>query len=280
MAFKAFDLRREPGIDLYLKEIQKYALLTADEEKDLAVKIAGGDASARERFIRSNLRLVVSIAKNYVNKGLAFLDLIEEGNLGLLKAVERFDPARRCRFSTYGTWWIRQAIRRALVNTGKTVRIPSYMVELIAKWKSAQTRLTQKLGRNPEPHETAAVLGLKEDTFDMLQRAVETSSSSSRPVSLDVMWPAQEPADPEAPGQDPFGGSSDVDVDKIEGLLKAIDDREAEVLRLRYGLYAGEPMTLGLIGKRLKITRERVRQIEKKALKKLQDRLRRMGQEF
>ncbi len=277
MASRPYDFQREAGIEFYLKEIQKTPLLTAQDEQELAKRIAKGDPEARDRFVRANLRLVVSIAKNYVNKGLAFLDLIEEGNLGLLKAVEKFDPARRCRFSTYATWWIRQAIRRALVNTGKTVRIPSYMVELIAKWKSAQTRLSQKLGRKPTPLETAAVLRLKPDTFEMLQQAVETAAGSNRPVSLDALWPTQEFADPED-HRIPGGGPGDVDVDRLENLLRAIDAREAEVLRLRYGLYDGEPMTLGLIGQRLRVTRERVRQIEKRALQKLNDRLKRMGE--
>ena len=272
-------IRQESGVEQYLKEIQNVALLTAEQEHELSYRMRkmtskkeaerkDGDA-ARERFIRANLRLVVSVAKNYVNKGLSFLDLIEEGNLGLLRAVSRFDPARKCRFSTYGTWWIRQAIRRALVNTSKTVRVPSYMVEIIAKMKMVQSQFTQKFGRAPDVHEMAERMDLGKEGVAILKRAINASDNFSRPVSLDVMWPTGEvanAADTLTPDQTVL---SQMDTERIDVLLKSINEREALVLRHRYGLYDGPPMTLGDIGKLLKITRERVRQIEKIALKKL-----------
>lgn len=188
----------ESGVELYLKEIQQVRLLTAVEERQLARKMKSRKASdeekqeARDKFIRANLRLVVSVAKNYINKGLAFLDLIEEGNLGLLKAIERFDPKKKCRFSTYATWWIRQAIRRALVNTSKTVRIPSYMIEVIARWKSINNELTQKLGRKPDLMEIAETMEIGPEGVEILKRAINASDNLGKPVSLDVMWPTNE----------------------------------------------------------------------------------------
>jgi RNA polymerase primary sigma factor len=271
-------MRQESGVEQYLKEIQSVALLTAEQEQQLAVRMKKMESTvpveqqdardAREQFIKANLRLVVSVAKNYINKGLSFLDLIEEGNLGLLRAVQRFDPARKCRFSTYATWWIRQAIRRALVNTAKTVRVPSYMVEIIARWKTVANEFLQKHGRKPDLSEIAEAMDLGTESLEILKRAINTSNNFSRPVSLDVMWPTNEVAEKEtaAPEQTVF---SQLDSERIETLLRSINGREADVLRMRYGLYDGQPMTLGDIGKRLKITRERVRQIEKIALRKL-----------
>jgi RNA polymerase primary sigma factor len=260
---------RETSIDTYLRDINRVPLLKAEEEADLARQIKKGDKKARERFIRANLRLVVSIAKIYVNKGLSFLDLIEEGNLGLLKAVERFDPARKCRFSTYATWWIKQAIRRSILNTAKTVRLPAYMVEMIAKLKSASFNLSQKLGREPAMSELASALHVPPESVEILRRAL-AASASLRPVSLDVIWSSGEFAleQEEAPAT-----LTSVDTERLQNLLKAINQREAEILRLRYGLQDNKPMTLKEIGERLSLTRERVRQIEKEALHKLQRRL-------
>ena len=276
-------IRQESGVEQYLKEIQDVALLTAEQERQLAYRMKKmtskkpeevKDAKdARENFIKANLRLVVSVAKNYLNKGLSFLDLIEEGNLGLLRAVQRFDPKRKCRFSTYATWWIRQAIRRALVNTAKTVRVPSYMVEIIAKWKTVANEFTQKHGRKPDMHEIAEAMQLGEESIEILKRAINASDNFSRPVSLDVMWPTNEVADGKESSLPDKTVFSQMDSERIENLLRSINEREAAVLRLRYGLYDGQPMTLGDIGKRLRITRERVRQIEKIALRKLHKRL-------
>jgi RNA polymerase primary sigma factor len=282
-------IRQESGVEQYLKEIQDVPLLNAEQERELAYRMKKmnskkeeevADAkSARERFIKANLRLVVSVAKNYLNKGLAFLDLIEEGNLGLLKAVQRFDPKRKCRFSTYATWWIRQAIRRALVNTAKTVRVPSYMVEIIAKWKSIQNEFTQKHGRKPDMTEIADAMDLGPEGIDILKRAINASDNFSRPVSLDVMWPTQEVADLKEASSPESSVLNQMDSERIETLLRSINEREAAVLRFRYGLYDGQPMTLGDIGKKLRITRERVRQIEKIALRKLHKRLAERGED-
>ncbi len=281
---------RDSGIEQYLKEIQGVALLKADEERVLArrmKKISSlreedrRDAlKAREQFIRANLRLVVAIARGYGNRGLSLLDLIEEGNLGLLHAVEKFDPARKCRFSTYATWWVRQAMRRALVNTAPTVRLPSYLVEIIARWKSLQREYVQEHGRSPGIPEAAAEMGLGREGEEILRRAIRASESFSRPVSLDVMWSAsgdvadERPGDPSGPGS-----SSKSDEEQVGSLLGAIDEREAMVLRLRFGLYEGHPMTLGEIGKKLRLTRERVRQIQNAAVAKLQKRFSGNGDE-
>ena len=276
-------IRQESGVEQYLKEIQNVALLTALQEQQLAKRMKNMNSKvpakaqdardAREQFIKANLRLVVSVAKNYLNKGLAFLDLIEEGNLGLLRAVQRFDPARKCRFSTYATWWIRQAIRRALVNTSKTVRVPSYMVEIIAKWKAVANEFTQKHGRKPDMHEIAEAMDLGSESIEILKRAINASDNFARPVSLDVMWPTNEVADAKAAASPDTSAFSQMETERIDMLLKTINEREAAVLRLRYGLYDGQPMTLGDIGKKLRITRERVRQIEKIALRKLNKKL-------
>jgi RNA polymerase primary sigma factor len=270
---------QETGLEQYLKEIQQVPLLTALQERKLAVRMKtrkldeSERRAARDQFIRANLRLVVSVAKNYLNRGLSFLDLIEEGNLGLLKAVQRFDPRKKCRFSTYATWWIRQAIRRALVNTAKTVRIPSYMVEVIAKWKSVQNELTQKFGRRPGLDEIAVAMEMGDEGMEILKRAMNASDNLGRPVSLDVMWPTSEVADGKDNNMPEKTVFNQLDTERIESLLRSINEREAAVLRYRYGLYDGQPMTLGDIGKKLKITRERVRQIEKLALMRLHKRL-------
>jgi RNA polymerase primary sigma factor len=269
----------ESGVEQYLKEIQKVPLLTAVEERQLARKMKSRSATeeekqaARDKFIRANLRLVVSVAKNYLKKGLSFLDLIEEGNLGLLKATERFDPKRKFRFSTYATWWIRQAIRRALANTAKTVRIPSYLIEVIARWKTINNELTQKLGRKPDLSEIAETMEIGPEGVEILKRAINASDNLGRPVSLDVMWPSSDVTDRKAQRTPERSPLDDTDRERIENLLRSISEREARVLRFRFGLYDGQPMTLGEIGKRLKITRERVRQIQELALERLHRRL-------
>ncbi len=274
-----YAVSQESGLEQYLKEIQQVPLLTALQERKLAQRMKAKKSTeddrrgARDQFIRANLRLVVSVAKNYLNRGLSFLDLIEEGNLGLLKAVQRFDPRKKCRFSTYATWWIRQAIRRALVNTSKTVRIPSYMVEVIAKWKSVHNELTQSLKRRPDISEIAEAMEIGDEGMEILKRAINASDNLGRPVSLDVMWPTSEVADGKDANIPEKTVFSQMDTERIESLLRSINEREAAVLRYRYGLYDGQPMTLGDIGKKLKITRERVRQIEKLALTRLHKRL-------
>jgi RNA polymerase primary sigma factor len=264
---------RESGIEQYLLEIRDVPLLKAEEERALARRMQRSaspreeerlDAGrAREAFIRANLRLVVSVAKHYANRGMPLLDLIEEGNLGLLHAVSKFDVGRNCRFSTYATWWIRQAMRRALMNAGRAVHLPGYLVELIARWKAVSRDFAQKRGRPPELHEASAALQLGPRGPEILRRALDASDAFSRTVSLDALWADGENSGPGRVDESPEEPS------RLKVLLGAISAREADVLRYRYGLYEGHPMTLGEIGKKLGLTRERVRQIQKAAVAKL-----------
>jgi RNA polymerase primary sigma factor len=260
---------KEVGLETYFKEINKIPLLTPDQEKALAVKVRNGDVEARELMAKSNLRLVVSIAKNYVDRGLSLLDLIEEGNLGLLKAVERFDPAEECRFSTYATWWIKQSIKRALIDTVKTVRIPSYMVEMISKWKNAAANLTIKLGRQPSILEIAEELEIPPENLGIIKTALRASSSSNQTISIENMWTLSEVLEDKNAKQPDEILFDALEVEMVEKLLSTIDEREAKILRMRYGLFNGDPMTLKEIGERVNLSRERVRQIENEALKKL-----------
>ncbi len=266
-------ISREASLEAYLHEISKIALLTARQEKDLARAMAKGDTAARNSLVQANLRLVVSIAKNYVNRGLAFADLIEEGNIGLLKAVERFSPAADCRFSTYATWWIKQAIRRAITNTVKIVRIPAHMVETIAHWKSADAALAAKLGRPPTVEEIAKELRIPTSNLRVVKRIINATLTSNQPVSLDVLSSLNDVIeDRNTPRPDQRFFDEDERA-RIRKLLNSIDEREAQVLRMRYGIEDDTPMTLEEIGERLGLTRERIRQIENDALRKLHQNL-------
>jgi RNA polymerase primary sigma factor len=252
-----------------LKEINSIDLLDADQEKELSRRILSGDHHAREYMIRANLRLVVSIAKHYVNRGLGFMDLIEEGNLGLLKAVEKFDPEAGCRFSTYATWWIKQSIRRSLINSVKTVRIPSYMVELIGKLRTAQLQLTDDLGRVPNADELAEAMGIPEDNVTAIRRAIATNQSLSQPIPLDGEDGSNDLVhDDRTAPPDQFVLEQN-QIEKLHELLSEMGEREAAIIKLRYGLSGGDPMTLKQIGQRVGLTRERVRQIEQRALERL-----------
>ena len=267
------------ALNAYLREINRVDLLTADEEKQLAYRIREGDLEAREQMIQANLRLVVSIAKNYGGRGLSLMDLIEEGNIGLMRAVEKFDPGQDTRFSTYATWWIKQSIRRALVNTVKTVRIPSYLVEVISRLRHKTAELEQTLGREPTLGELAKALDLEEENVRVLKRAIRAEATGAGTVSLDAIPAASETIIDERVQRPDDVFFQRYDLGKIEELLGAISDREAMILRLRFGLEKGqkEPLTLKEIGEKIGLTRERVRQIEIRALQKARNLLRSGG---
>ena len=268
---------RDHGLDTYLAGINEVPLLTPEQEIELATKVQRGDLQAREHMIRANLRLVVSIAKNYMNRGLAFLDLIEEGNIGLMKAVEKFDPKAGCRFSTYATWWIKQGIRRALINTVKTARVPSYMSEIVSRWKATAMELNYRLGRQPTSAEIAEELELPEHNWNVVRDTVLANSQPTHSMSEDassVFGEAFEDPNGKPPEEEIFNS---MELSRMRQLLDMLEPREARIVKLRYGIGTGEPMTLKAIGKKFGLTRERVRQMEQQALQKL---YRTMSREF
>jgi len=258
-------------LETYLREINETSLLSAEEEQKLAARIAEGDAEARDRMVRANLRLVVNIARGYSGKGLGLQDLIEEGNFGLLRAVEGFDPTIGTRFSTYASYWIKQSIKRALINSAKTIRIPAYMVELLSKWRRANTRLSEELGRTPTHEEIARVLGLPKKKLPIIKKAIRIYNSTPQTDQAEVGWSLGEMVMDERM-KTPEDELLDHDVlSSVLQMIEHLDEREAIVLRMRFGLGDMEPHTLKEIGEKLNLTRERVRQIETEALQRLAD---------
>ncbi len=256
-------------IKIYLREIGQTDLLTPQQEIQLAAKIKRGDKEARSLMIRANLRLVVKIANDYARYGLPLLDLISEGNIGLMKAVERFDPKKGGKLSTYAAWWIKQGIKRALANQSKTIRLPAHLVDKIARMRRAEHSLTEKLGREPTNEELAQELHVA------VSAVAQWQSSSLRPTSLDAPVGDDDSSDyNEIIGDDrlltPFEYINDQQLkDEVEGLLDRLDKREREILMLRFGLRGRSEETLEDVGKRFKVTRERVRQIQNAAIEKL-----------
>ncbi len=258
-------------LETYLREINETALLNAAEERELATKIGNGDTAARDRMVRANLRLVVNIARGYSGKGLGLQDLIEEGNLGLLRAVEGFDPAMGTRFSTYASYWIKQSIKRALINSGKTIRIPAYMVELLSKWRRANSRLTEELGRSPTPEEIARVLGLPKKKLPIIKKAIKIYNATPQTDQSEAGWTLSDMVMDERQVTPEDALVESDSLHHVMAMLETMDQREATVLRMRFGLDNQEPRTLKEIGEQLGLTRERVRQIETEALNRMAD---------
>ena len=258
-------------LEIYLRDINATDLLSADQEKELARRVQKGDAEARDWMVRANLRLVVNIARNYNNKGLAFQDLIEEGNLGLMRAVEGFDPTVGTRFSTYASYWIKQSIKRALINSAKTIRIPAYMVELLSKWRRAGSRLLETLGRNGTNEEIARLLGVERRKLPMIRKAIKVYSSTPQTDHHEDGWTL---GDIVVDDRTETPENELTKRDALQHIMKRLgemEEREMLVLEMRYGLNDREPHTLKEIGNRLGLTRERVRQIEVEALGRLAD---------
>ena len=256
-------------LEIYLREINTVLLLTQEEEHQLALAIEKGDLESRDRMVRANLRLVVNIARGYTGKGLGLQDLIEEGNLGLLRAVEGFDPSMGTKFSTYASYWIKQSIKRALINSSKTIRIPAYMVELLSKWKKAALRLSEELGRSPTAEEIARVLGLPRKKLPIIKKAISISNLTPQTDQPEVGWTLVEMIVDErrrCPAEEMLESDN---LSYVMEQLELMDSRESIVLKMRFGLCGHESRTLKEIGEALGITRERVRQIETEALNHL-----------
>lgn len=266
---KTLKIPSDDPVKMYLKEIGKVSLLTPSQEVELARRIEQGDRPAKQRMVESNLRLVVSIAKRYVGRGMLFLDLIQEGNLGLMRATEKFDYRKGYKFSTYATWWIRQAVTRALADQARTIRIPVHMVEVINKVDLARRVLQQKLGRDPTPSELAEAIDRP------LEKVEEVLKISQEPVSLEMPIGDEEESEladfiQDKEAIDPMDAAFFTFLqDQIRGVLYELTERERKIIEYRFGLIDGHPRTLEEVGREFRVTRERIRQIESKTLSKL-----------
>lgn len=262
----------DDSVRLYLHEIGKIPLLTAEEEIDLAMKIREGNQRAKDKMAEANMRLVVSIAKRYTGRGLDFLDLIQEGNTGLLRAVEKFDPDKGFKFSTYATWWIRQAITRAIADQARTIRIPVHMVERINKLLRTQRRMTQQLNREPTMEELSKELEMEPEKIEYIMKIKQDISSLDAAVGRDgeeddsVLGDFIEDEDTATPEE---SATSELLREQISSILSTLSDREQKIVRMRFGLDGGKTHTLEEVGQEFAVTRERIRQIEAKALAKL-----------
>jgi RNA polymerase primary sigma factor len=269
------DINAHSPLQIYLHDINATPLLTAEEERSLASRVLEGDPYAREHMVKANLRLVVNIARGYLNKGLSLEDLIEEGNLGLMRAVEGYDGTMDTRFSTYASYWIKQSIRRSVMNHGKPIRLPAYMVSLLSKWRRVSVVLTDRLGRTPTPEEIGKALRLSKKKVGIVAKAIKVNNLTPRAegsdedggfVIDDVL------TDERIRPPDDVLGEAD-DLERIFARISQLEDREATVIRMRFGLEPYSPMTLREIGENLGLTRERVRQLESLALARLVDTL-------
>jgi RNA polymerase primary sigma factor len=267
------DLTVEPSLDslrLYLREIGKVPLLTADQEVYLAKRIERGDMAAKTQMIEANLRLVVSIAKGYLGRGLSFLDLIQEGSLGLIRAVEKFDYRKGYKFSTYATWWIRQAVTRAIADKARTIRIPVHMVEKLNKVVHIERQLVQRLGREPRPEEIAEELEMTTEEVREILRMAQHPVSLEKPIGEEEDSELGDFVEDENTDTPDEAASLTLRRSDIQNALNALPERERQVIELRFGLTGGQPCTLEEVGKAFGVTRERIRQIENNTLKKLE----------
>ncbi len=267
-----FDDASDDSVRLYLREIGKIPLLNAEEELELAQRVVAGDKKAKDKMAEANMRLVVSIAKRYSGRGLDFLDLIQEGNTGLLRAVEKFDPDKGFKFSTYATWWIRQAITRAIADQARTIRIPVHMVETINKLLRTQRRMTQELNREPTIEELAKELEMEPDKVEYVMKIKQDITSLDAGVGRDgdeedsVLRDFIEDEDSATPEE---SAASQLLKEQVQSILSTLSDREQKIIRMRFGLDNGKSHTLEEVGQEFAVTRERIRQIEAKALAKL-----------
>ena len=266
------DAFADDSVRLYLREIGKIPLLTPEEEAELAQRIVKGDKKAKDKMVESNMRLVVSIAKRYGGRGLDFLDLIQEGNTGLLRAVEKFDPDKGFKFSTYATWWVRQAITRAIADQARTIRIPVHMVETINKVLRTTRKLTTELNREPTNEEIAKALDMEPEKIDYVMRIKQDIASLDASVGRDgddedsVLGDFVEDEDRDSPED---SAANQILKEQLSEIIATLTDREQKIIRLRFGIGGGRPHTLEEVGNEFDVTRERIRQIEAKALSKL-----------